>query len=85
MPLFPRDVSTVPAALHFPDESVIHKYQQLTIFLKMKAVISLINLTFAYFNMKTLTSGICDNWWKSQKPVIVSWLAYGISITHSHC
>lgn len=36
MPLFPRDISALPAALHLPDESVIHKYQQLTIFLKMQ-------------------------------------------------
>lgn len=75
MPLSPMDISTLPAALHLPDESAIHKYQQLTNFLKMNSVISLINLTFKYFNVETLTWGICDNWWKSQKPVIVSWLA----------
>jgi len=55
MPLLPRDVSTLHAPLHLLDESAIHKYQQLTIFLKTNAVISLINLTFTYFNMKTFT------------------------------
>lgn len=61
MLLFPRDISTLPPAPHLPDESAIHKYQQLTIFLKITAVISLINLTFTCFNMKTLTWGIRDN------------------------
>lgn len=47
----------------------------------MNAGLSLINLTLIYFNEKTLTWGVCDNWWKSQKSGIVSWLPYGISIT----
>lgn len=75
MSLFPADTSALSAELHVPDESAIHKHQQLTNFLKMNSTISLINLTFMYFNVETLTWGIHDNRWKSQKPVIVSWLA----------